>query len=247
MMSGRSAPIRLSGLRTIAILIGLGILITTSSSRAGSQDQLCDGRADYALRVEDYPRAIALHLKLLRSRSHDALAHYHLGFAYAMVGDSAKEVSEYTEAVRFGLNQWDLFMNLGLAYLDQDELGKAISTLEIAVLLGPGHPETHFNLALAYESNHRLPDALWEISASLRLAPNDPDERNTRAIIYAELGDQKRARDEWVRLLQVAPDYTPAGANLAILDRPTIPAPELAQRREGRPLLTEIEPQSLSR
>ena len=246
-MLGRSAPIRLSDLGIIAILIGLGILIATAPSQAGSQDQLCDGRADYALRVEDYPRAIALHLKLLRSHSHDALAHYHLGFAYAMVGDSAKEVSEYTEAVRLGLDQWDLFMNLGLAYLDQEELGKAISALEIAVLLGPGHPETHFNLALAYERNHRLPAALWEISTSLRLTPNDPDERNTRAIIYAELVDQRGARDEWVRLLQVAPDYIPARANLAILDRPTMSAPELAQRREGRPLLVEIAPQSLSR
>jgi hypothetical protein len=144
MMLGRSAPIRLSDLGIIAILIGLGILIATAPSQAGSQDQLCDVRADYALRAEDYPRAIALHLKLLRSDSHNALAHYHLGFAYSMVGDSAKEVSEYTEAVRLGLDQWDLFMNLGLAYLDQEELGKAISALEIAVLLGPGHPETHF-------------------------------------------------------------------------------------------------------
>jgi len=157
-----------------------------------------------------------------------------------MVGDSAKEVSEYTEAVRLGLDQWDLFMNLGLAYLDQEELGKAVSALEIAVLLGPDHPETHFNLALAYERNHRLPAALWEISTSLRLAPNDPDERNTRAIIYAELGDRRCAREEWVRLLQVAPDYVPARANLAILDRPTMSAPELAQRPEGRPLLTKL-------
>jgi Flp pilus assembly protein TadD len=164
-----------------------------------------------------------------------------------MVGESAKEVSEYTEAVRLGLDQWDLFMNLGLAYLDQEELGKAIGALEIAVLLGPDHPETHFNLALAYERNHRLPGALWEISTSLRMAPNDPDERNTRAMIYAELGDQRCAREEWVRLLQVAPDYIPARANLAILDRPTMSARELARRPEGRSLLTEIEPQSLSR
>jgi Flp pilus assembly protein TadD len=247
MMLGRSAPIRLSDLGIIAILIGLGILIATPWSQAGSQDQLCDVRADYALSAEDYPRAIALHLKLLRSDSHDGLAHYHLGFAYSMIGDSAKEVSEYTEAVRLGLDQWDLFMNLGLAYLDQGELGKAVSALEIAVLLGPDHPETHFNLALAYERNHRLPAALWEISTSLRLAPNDPDERNTRAIIYAELGDQGCAHDEWVRLLQVAPDYAPARVNLGILDRPAAPALRLVQNAERSPLRAEIAAHSLSR
>src|SRR6202030_4042907 len=168
MMLGRSAPIRLSDLGIIAILIGLGILIATAPSQAGSQDQLCDVRADYALRAEDYPRAIALHLKLLRSDSHNALAHYHLGFAYAMVGDSAKEVSEYTEAVRLRLVRWDLRVNLGLALHDRNECGKAINKMEIAALLGPDHPASHFNLDLVYEKNLKLPDALREISASLR-------------------------------------------------------------------------------
>jgi Flp pilus assembly protein TadD len=234
-----------TGLRIVAILLGIAFL--TPSSRAASKDQSCDVRADYSLGVEDYPTAIILHRKLLQSNPNNALAHYHLGFAYAMVGDPANEINEYVAAVRLGLDQWDLFMNLGLAYLEQDAYGKAIGVLQIAVLLGPDHPETHFNLALAYERNSRLPEALREISASLRLSPEGPDGHNMNAIIYAELGDQVSARGEWVHLLEIDPDYAPARANLAILDGSTMSGHQHERRTEGSPFRTELADHSLSR
>jgi Flp pilus assembly protein TadD len=89
--------------------------------------------------------------------------------------------------------------------------------LQAAVLLGADHPEAFFNLAIAYERDDRLREALQEIMISLRLAPLDREEHNTKAIICAELEDLVCARDEWTHLIQVAPDYTPARVNLAIL------------------------------
>ena len=52
----------------------------------------------------------------------NALAHYHLGFAYGMTGNVSKEISEYRTAIGLGLKVWDLFLNLGLAYYDQHDL-----------------------------------------------------------------------------------------------------------------------------
>jgi hypothetical protein len=53
------------------------------------------------------------------SRSHpaNALAHYHLGFAYGMTGDETREINEYERATALGLSRWDLFLNLGIAFL----------------------------------------------------------------------------------------------------------------------------------
>jgi Flp pilus assembly protein TadD len=189
----------------------------TSSWAVRAKEEICDADADFRLRSEDYPAAIDLHLKVLRAHYDNALAHYHLGFAYGMTGRSTDELSEYRAAARLGLRQWDLFLNLGLAYLGQDDYPKAIGALHTAVLLGPAHPEAHFNLAIAYEGDHQLHEALQEIEVALRLAPSDPDEHNTKAIICSELGDVACARDEWVRLVQVAPYYMPAQINLAIL------------------------------
>jgi Flp pilus assembly protein TadD len=203
-------------------ILGIALLIifpaVASSRAASSKEQICDVSADYALGLGDYPTAITLHRKLLRLHPDDALAHYHLGFAYGMTGRLAEEIREYLEAARLGLNKWDLFLNLGVAYLGQNESLKATDVLQTAVSLGPDHPEAHFNLAIAYERDHRLPEALREITASLRLAPTDPDERNIKAVVCAELGDLVCARDEWTHLVQVAPGYLPARVNLAILN-----------------------------
>jgi Flp pilus assembly protein TadD len=151
-----------------------------------------------------------------------------LGFAYGMVGRVPQEINEYHEAVRLGLDMWDLFLNLGLAHLDQHELTSASAALEKAVLLGPEHAETHFNLAIVYETENRLSEALREIAAARHLAPADPDAANTHAIICAEMGNLACSRDVWAQMVQSAPDQ----ANLAILNRYSTGAGQFERRPE---------------
>ena len=207
------------------ITIALAILLSSiATSWAGSPDEeICDLNADQALGLENYSAAIALHRQVLRVHNDDALAHYHLGFAYGMAGHTTEEIAEYLAAARLHLNKWDLFLNLGLAFLGRNDTSRAVNALQTAVLLGPDHPESHFNLALAYERSRRLPEARVEISAALYLAPKDPDEHNTKAIICAEAGDLACARGEWAHLVQVAPDYAPARINLGILSHSHAP------------------------
>jgi Flp pilus assembly protein TadD len=211
-------------LSVIGITLALLFSYPTPGSTAASEQEICNVNADFALGLEDYRTAIVLHRELLHAHNDNALAHYHLGFAYGMVGRTTEEIDEYLAAVRLGFNKWDLFLNLGLAYLDQNDSPKAIMALKAAVLLGPEHSETYFNLAIAYERSNSLDEALVEITSSVRLAPRDPDERNLRGIICAEVGDRVCARDEWVYLLQVAPDYTAARVNLAILTDSHLPS-----------------------
>ena len=209
-------PIRTMSLLIAAALLMLGLNIGTSNAAAFAE-HICDITADAALGIEDYPAAIALHRSFLRSHPNNALAHYHLGFAYGMTGRSSHEISEYLKAASLGLREWDLFLNLGVAYLDQGDDPNAVEALETSVSLGPQHVEAHFNLALAYEKADRLSDAMRQIIASLQIAPADLDMRNTKAIICAESGDLRCAHDEWALLLRIAPNYAPARVNLAIL------------------------------
>lgn len=205
-------------MRIAAMVLLIFFAVIVPSETMAANEQICDVAADIALGLEDYPTTILLHRRLLRSDRNDALAHYHLGFAYGMVGRVDQEIVEYLAAISLGLDSWDLFLNLGLAYLGQQKLVKATAALETAVLLGPEHPEAHFDLAIAYERSKRLPEALHEIASSLRLRPQNPDDLNTEALIYAELGDPDSARNVWARLEMVAPEYAAARVNLAILN-----------------------------
>ena len=184
------------------------------------QPQVCDVSADYSLGIEDYPGAIRRHLDIVRAHPQDALAHYHLGFAFGMLGDRTSELREYRQAKALGLKAWDLFLNLGLAQLEQGDLGAATDTLRTSVLLGDDHPETHFNLALAEQRSGMLADAEHETLASLLLNPDQPDARNLLGVIYAGQGNIARASLIWRDLVRDLPDYQPARANLALLGSP---------------------------
>jgi Flp pilus assembly protein TadD len=204
--------------KTVAVVALLTGLTATAARTASPTDQeVCNVPADLALGLDDYGKAVELHLQLLRSHPNDALAHYHLGFAYGMMGLDTREVDEYLTAVRLGLRQWDLYLNLGLVYLERHELANAALSFEIAARLGPERIETHFNLAIAYEKEGRFDDALREISVARHLAPTDLDIANANAIICVETGDLAGAHDLWTHLVETAPNYAPARTNLMIL------------------------------
>ncbi|HEV2174744.1 MAG TPA: tetratricopeptide repeat protein [Nitrospira sp.] len=192
----------------------------TVSAAVSSRYDICDATADYFLGIEDYPEAAKLHRILVAAHPDEALAHYHLGFAYGMLGRHTEELAEYRRAASLGLKQWDLFLNLGLAYLEDGNNDAATDTLTTAVALGPGHPEAHFNLGLVYERRGMLAEAKREMLTSLRLDPNQPEARNMLGVIYAEDGDYATAHEVWSELARTG--FEPARSNLAILDRASV-------------------------
>ena len=196
-------------------LSGLGI--STMSFAADSEQQVCDVRADYFLGVENYSEAIRRHVEVLRRHPDDALAHYHLGFALGMVGQTMGEIREYRRAEALGLATWDFFLNLGLAQIETGDLDGASNSLRRSMVLGADHPESHFNLALVDERRGMLNDAEHEISAALNLDPTEPDQRNLLGVIYAEKGETVAAYSVWSQLVRDLPDYEPARRNLVSL------------------------------
>jgi tetratricopeptide (TPR) repeat protein len=116
-------------MKVSALLLAV-LLATASTGSAGPRHEVCDVAADYMLGLEKYPEAIRLHQQVLASQPDNALAHYHLGFAFGMIGHNQEEIREYVAAVHLGLNDWDLFLNLGLAYLGHDDIEASIQTLK---------------------------------------------------------------------------------------------------------------------
>jgi tetratricopeptide (TPR) repeat protein len=204
----------------LGVVLFLPPLSAFSASMVNNLDvQVCDPTADYYLGMENYPQAIRSHLLVLQRQPDNALAYYHLGFAYGMLGDHQRELDDYQKAVGLGLSSWDLFLNLGLVYMENGRLDSASQVLQLAALLGPFRPETHFNLGLLDERLGMYQKAKQEILLSLRIDPNQDDARNTLGVIYAEQGNYQEAHQEWADLIKSRPSYAPARANLAILDR----------------------------
>lgn len=204
----------------LAVIIAAPIALTTQVHATGL---VCDSTADYYLGREDYADAIAAHQRMLAVKPGDALAHYHLGFAYGMTGHRQAELSEYRKAAALGLRQWDFELNFGRAELESDDPAAAADSFKQAIALAPHRPEGYFNLGLAEERRRMFPQALEALTASLALDPNQPDARNMLGVIYAEQGDFARARQVWTKLVRTSPDFAPARENLTVLDERTAP------------------------
>jgi tetratricopeptide (TPR) repeat protein len=211
----------------LLVLVVISVLLASTGAAADptfkhspeAGEEVCDVQADFSLGTEDYPTAIRLHKQVIGRDPKNALAHYHLGFAYGMMGRHQEEIDEYQRAVELGLTDWTLFLNLGLARFEQGNFKTAIDALKVAVLQAPERPEPHYNLALAYERLAMLNEAEREALSALALDPRDPDIRNIVALVSAERGDYQCAHEEWAALLADNPDYEPARTNLAILDQ----------------------------
>ncbi|MGH7863594.1 MAG: tetratricopeptide repeat protein [Candidatus Binataceae bacterium] len=193
--------------------------ICSTETGVMADDQVCDPLADYFLGMENYSEAVRRHENVIRQQPANALAHYHLGFAFGLMGRHQEELHEYQKAVDLGLSDWQLFLNLGLLYLESSNLNAATEVLRLAALLGPDRPETHFNLGIVYERRAMLAQAQQELLQSLHIDPNQPDARNALAAIYAEEGKYGRAHQEWSELVKANPNYAPARDNLNILER----------------------------
>jgi hypothetical protein len=100
--------------RILALALLLLLLGASGGSRAASlESEICDVDPDRDSKI--ILQRIALHRRFLSTHQSDALAHYHLGFAYGTTGRKSDEITEYVSAARLGLEKWDLFLNLGLA------------------------------------------------------------------------------------------------------------------------------------
>ena len=183
----------------------------------GSDGPICDSLADYFLGTEDYPEAIRLHLEVLQRDPNSALAHYHLGFAYGMAGQTGRELQEYERAVALGLRIFDLWLNLGLARLGRGDFVGATAALQTASSLDD-RPKVHFNLSIVYERRRMLREAEIEVDRALSQAPNDPDYLNMLAVVAGDRGNVAQARTIWREILSLHPQYAPAAANLRSLD-----------------------------
>jgi hypothetical protein len=57
-----------------------------------SKTWICSDMSDKAMKQNDYQTAILLHERVLEKNPSNALALYHLGYAYGQVGEHKKEV-----------------------------------------------------------------------------------------------------------------------------------------------------------
>ena len=180
----------------------------------------CNEEADRALAQGDVETGIRLHQRLLETQPDNALAIYHLGYAYGQMGDHDREIACYERAWELGLENDELLFNLGMAYGETGRTGKAVQALRKAVKAAPRKADYRVGLGLALESKGDLGPAARAFQQAVRLDPSLTDARLFLARVYIQTGQTGPAREQLLEILQLDPYHPGARRLLQGLETP---------------------------
>ncbi len=103
-----------------------------------------------------------------------------------------------------GQNLRPAYSILGTSLLGQGKQEEAIRMLQQSIAVQP-HPETHFNLAAAYLGTGDYPNAETQIDAAIEMRPYMPAAWKYKAKLLVARNEPEKARDAFVRALQLQP------------------------------------------
>jgi tetratricopeptide (TPR) repeat protein len=205
----------------IAFLIGLSGCAGTAppAPPPAAPRWQCDPEADAAIEREAFQQGIRLHEALLEARPDNALAWYHLGYAWGQTGNHAREIACYERALSLGYTQDDgLFFNAGMAHLELDQVPQALAAFQQAVALNPEGADNHFGLALALQAAGDERAAEARLRQAVLLDPDHIDARLHLALSCIQRGDTGGARAELQAVLAREPDNPQARELLEALE-----------------------------
>jgi len=169
---------------------------------------VCPEYADLPLRQGRFEEAVDQHLRVLSQEPGNALAHYHLGYAYGQLGLHPDEAAEYLRAIDLGMERGDLFYNLGMAYMELDEYVRAEQFFRQAVDIEPECSENHRGLGMASLRQGHYHEALVSCRRATELEPNDPDSWHCLALAAARADQVGESWTAVKQLRQLDPTYS---------------------------------------
>ena len=166
---------------------------------------ICDKEADEAMKKNDYGAGIILHQRFLEKEPENALALYHLGYAYGQIGEHLREVSHYEKAISFGYKRDRIFFNLGMAYGELNQTQKSIGAFKQALDMNPGSADNHFGLGMAYQKSATDKLAEEEFLKAIDIDPRHVEARLFLSMLYADWGELQKAAKQLRQAIKIDP------------------------------------------
>ncbi len=189
-----------------AVFAGAGCrtLVSKKTPEPGRK-WICDHVADEVMLGGDYEAGISLHERFLEKEPENALALYHLGYAYGQIGEHLREVSYYEKAIVLGFREEGMFFNMGMTYCEIGQAEKATSAFKEALKINPGSADNHFGLGMAYHITVTNGLAEEELLKAIEIDPRHADARLLLSLLYADWGELQKAAGQLRKVLEIDP------------------------------------------
>jgi len=129
-------------------------------------------------------------------------------------GFRAQEALElYRRAAAADPSLFEVHYNRGVAAFEQGEMGEALRAYEQALAVDPGSVPARFNFATTLRRSGYPADAAAQLEHLLAAHPDETRAQLALGDLYARhFGDRQRARDRYLRVLELEPQHPQAPA-----------------------------------
>jgi tetratricopeptide (TPR) repeat protein len=125
----------------------------------------------------------------------------------------SEAIGAYQKAIQSDSSFFDAHYNLGVAAFENGDLPLALSSYETALTIQPDSLKARFNFASTLEEAGYPRDAADELDKLAVMHPNEVRVHSTLGNLYAKkLGDPRRARVHYLRVLELDPRHPDATA-----------------------------------
>jgi len=141
-------------------------------------------------------------------------AHYGLGTALFVKGQTEEAINQYQEAIRLKPDYAEAYDNLGAAFDKQGQLDEAIRQYQETIRIAPGYAQAHYNLGTALGRTGRMDEAIKEFQEAIRLNPDYPDAHNNLGIALLNKDQIDKAIGQFQDAIRLNPSNAAAHNNL---------------------------------
>ena len=139
-----------------------------------SDEWYCDPSADAAMKRGDFESGLNQHARFVADHPDNALAHYHLGYAFGQMGNIEQEIAHYETAVSLGYHHNEqLFFNLAMAYGEVRRFDDAIEAFKKVLALDAEADDALFELSGIYREIGDLDRERQTLRRYLNRVPED--------------------------------------------------------------------------
>lgn len=245
----------MTSLRTIALVVALGVGAVLYPLVAPSAPPGTVEAARKALAAGDYDSAIALYTNVLQSERLDtallAAVYQERGVARHKSGTPVTAIADYTNSIWLGVLPDSLlarsFLDRGIAYVEVGELIRARRDFDNAIAKDPHLADAYFGRATVLRLLGNPQEALGDYDEALRLGHEHAHlVYFGRGLAQEAVGADRRAAADHTEAALRAPDFRPARTRLAALGA-RVPSDEEAQAyaltmRKGPPRREPVPP-----
>jgi len=166
----------------------------------------------------DYHSEIALWSHDIRSLkdSESSVAHYNLGHAFLVQGQSDEAIDHYRQAIGIDPDFAAGHYNLGIVLFGQGQSAEAIVHYRLAIGIEPDFAMAYYKLGNVLFGQGQSAEAIGYYRQVVRIAPDYPNAHTRLGNALFDQGQLAEAVDHYRQAIIIAPDFARAHYNLAL-------------------------------